>query len=96
VLTGRANGASGTMRNSLRALRSNTLVDRLQSVRAAALMASVSSSVRRIVSLSRSGLGQAVRTTGTTAGSCDRLKMFGAIGFCWYRAQASAWLICFR
>jgi hypothetical protein len=45
-------------------------------VRATALMASDSSSVRRIVSLSRSGLGQSARTAETTAGSgfCEKMK----------------------
>src|SRR5438132_4041826 len=55
-------------------------------VRATALMASDSSSVRRIVSLSRSGLGQAARTADTTAGSCVKRK--GGPGFCCCRAQA--------
>src|SRR4030095_1972795 len=55
-------------------------------VRATALMASDSSSVRRIVSLSRSGLGQAPRTADTTAGSCEKRK--GGPGFCCCRVQA--------
>ena len=55
---------------------------------ATALMASDSSSVRRIVSLSRSGLGQAARTADTTAGSCEKIKRFSGLGFCWCRAQA--------
>src|SRR5436189_1404323 len=55
-------------------------------VRATALMASDSSSVRRIVSLSRSGLGQSARTADTKAGSCVKRK--GGPGFCCCRAQA--------
>src|SRR3954470_20244705 len=48
-------------------------------VRATALMASDSSRVRRIVSLSRSGLGQAARTADTSAGSWVKRK--GGPGF---------------
>src|SRR2546423_11880841 len=48
-------------------------------VRATALMASDSSSVRRIVSLSRSGFGQSARTADTIAGSCVNKK--GGPGF---------------
>src|SRR5688500_10037498 len=55
-------------------------------VRATALMASDSSSVRRIVSLSRSGLGQAARTPDTTAGSWE--KRNGGPGLCCCRVQA--------
>src|SRR6267378_826392 len=57
-------------------------------VRATALMASDSSSVRRIVSLSRSGLGQAARTADTMAGSFEKRKRFAGLGFCCCRAQA--------
>src|SRR5438034_4823329 len=48
-------------------------------VRATALIASDSSSVRRIVSLSRSGFGQSARTADTIAGSCVKRK--GGPGF---------------
>src|SRR5262245_21822106 len=57
-------------------------------VRAVALMASDSSSVRRIVSLSGSGLGQAARTADTTAGSCEKIKRLSGLGFCRCRTQA--------
>src|SRR5262245_59480616 len=57
-------------------------------VRATALIASDSSSVRRIKSLARSGLDQTLRTADTTAGSCEKIKRFSGLGFSLCRAEA--------